>query len=97
MMESNIYLTILYEYYKELLTDKQKEYFEDYYFDNLTLSEIASNNDVSRNAIHKQIKDVENKLLEYENKLKLYEKSKKINKLIENIDENIKEEIKELL
>ena len=53
-----ITLTILYDYYKELLTNKQREYFEDYYFDNLTLSEIADNNDVSRNAIHKQIKDV---------------------------------------
>jgi len=96
-MEKKLYLTILYEYYKDLLTEKQKEYFEDYYFDNLTLSEIASNNDVSRNAIHKQIKDVESKLLEYEEKLKLYEKSEKINKLIENIDERIREEIKELI
>ena len=39
-MEKKLYLTILYEYYKDLLTEKQKEYFEDYYFDNLTLSEI---------------------------------------------------------
>ena len=96
-MKGNLHLTVLYEYYKDLLTAKQMEYFEDYYFDNLTLSEIADNNGVSRNAIHKQIKDVENKLIEYESKLKLLEKSEKINKLIENIDEKIKEEIKELL
>lgn len=96
-METKMHLTILYEYYKELLTVKQREYFEDYYFDNLSLSEIATNNEVSRNAIHKQIKDVENKLLEYENKLKLHEKSKKISALLENVDERIKEEIKELL
>ena len=96
-MDNILHLTVLYEYYKELLTEKQREYFEDYYFDNLTLSEIATNNEVSRNAIHKQIKDVENKLLEYEFKLKLHEKSEKINELLKDVDEKIKEEIKELL
>ena len=60
-MEENIYITNLYDCYGELLTDKQKEYFLDYYFDNLTLSEIADNNSVSRNAIHKQLKEAENK------------------------------------
>ena len=70
-MEENIYITNLYDCYGELLTDKQKEYFLDYYFDNLTLSEIADNNSVSRNAIHKQLKEAENKLKEYESKLKL--------------------------
>lgn len=94
-MEENIYITNLYDCYGELLTDKQKEYFLDYYFDNLTLSEIADNNSVSRNAIHKQLKETENKLKEYESKLKLYEKKEKILDLIK--DEKIKEKIKELL
>ncbi|MCI5879276.1 MAG: hypothetical protein MRZ34_00605 [Bacillales bacterium] len=94
-MEENIYITNLYDCYGELLTDKQKEYFLDYYFDNLTLSEIADNNSVSRNAIHKQLKEAENKLKEYESKLKLYEKKEKILDLIK--DEEIKEKIKELL
>lgn len=94
-MEENIYITNLYDCYGELLTDKQKEYFLDYYFDNLTLSEIADNNSVSRNAIHKQLKETENKLKEYESKLKLYEKKEKILDLIK--DEEIKEKIKELL
>jgi len=97
-MKEEIYLTSLYDYYKDLLTLKQKEYFEDYYFDNLTLSEIASNNDVSRNAIHKQIKDVESKLLEYEEKLKLYEKRKKLDNIIDGIeDKDLKEMLKELI
>lgn len=90
-------LTILYDYYCELLTDKQKLYFEDYYFDNLSLQEIADNNNISRNAVHNSLKDIENKLNYYEDKLKLYEKSKEINKLIENIDEDIKNKIKELI
>jgi len=56
-MEETIHLNNLYDYYKELLTEKQKQYFEDYYQNNLTLSEIAENNNISRNAVHKQLKE----------------------------------------
>ena len=38
----------LYDYYQGLLTDKQREYFEDYYFENYTIQEIADNNEVSK-------------------------------------------------
>lgn len=97
-MEERIYLGILFDYYGTLLTDKQKMYFEDYYFNNLTLSEISTNNNISRNAIHKQIKDASEKLIWYESNLKLYEKSKKINKILQKIEnEKLKEEIKELI
>ena len=87
----------LFDYYGDLFTDKQKEYFTDYYFNNLTLQEIADNNGVSRNAIHKNIKDILNKLDYYEEKLKLLSNKKKIEKIIENIDDDIKERIKELI
>lgn len=49
-------LIMLYDYYGELLSDSQKEYFMDYYFNNLSLGEIADNLKISRNAVHKQIK-----------------------------------------
>ena len=90
-------ITILYDYYGELLTDRQQLYFEDYYFSNLSLQEIAENNNVSRNAVHKSLKDIIDKLHYYEDKLKLYEKGKEINKLIENIDDDLKNRIKELI
>ncbi len=96
-MEEQILLTNLYDYYKELLTNKQQNYFEEYYFNNLSLSEISENYNVSRNAIHKQLKEISSKLLEYEEKLKLLNKSKKIKKLIENIDEKLKKEIESLI
>lgn len=51
-------LIMLYDYYGELLSDSQKEYFIDYYFNNLSLGEIADNLEISRNAVHKQIKSV---------------------------------------
>ena len=96
-MEEQILLTNLYDYYKELLTNKQQNYFEEYYFNNLSLSEISENYNVSRNAVHKQLKEISSKLLEYEEKLKLLNKSKKIKKLIENIDEKLKKEVESLI
>ena len=93
----NIHYVELFDYYGELFTDKQKEYFVDYYFNNLTLQEIADNNSVSRNAVHKNIKDIIKKLDYYESKLNLYENKKKIQKLIENMDKEIKEKIEELI
>lgn len=97
-MQERLYLIDLYDYYGDLLTDKQKVYFEDYYFNNLSLAEISENYDISRNAIHKQLKEVENKLLHYEEVLTLYNKKNKIEKILEQIlDENIKNQIKELI
>jgi len=93
----NIYYSSLFDYYGDLFTDKQKEYFIDYYFNNLTLQEIADNNNVSKNAIHKNIKDITKKLEYYEEKLNLYNNKKKIEELIKDINENIKEKIEELI
>lgn len=96
-MEQRDYLIILYDYYGELLSDDNKKYFEDYYFDNLSLGEIADNASISRNAVHKHIKSAEAKLMFYEEKLKLYEKDKHLRELIKTInDEKIKEKIEEI-
>lgn len=97
-MEKNVYLTILFDYYSNLLTDGQKKYFQNYYFDNLSLSEISENMNVSRNAVHKQLKVIEEKLNFYEDTLKLYDKDKKLTEIINTIsDPKIKEKLKELL
>ena len=97
-MEENIYITQLFDYYGSLLTDKQREYFINYYIENLSLSEIAENFDVSRNAVFKQIKEAENKLKFYEENLNLLKNSIEISKLLENIkDKKIKDEIERLI
>ena len=96
-MENQVLLCILYDYYGELLTDKQKKYFKDYYFENLSLSEMSENYDISRNAIHKNLKETEEKLLYYEKVLKLYEKNKKIKKIIDNLDDDLKNKLLELI
>lgn len=97
-MDERLYLINLYDYYGDLLTQKQKDYFEEYYFNNLTLLEISENYEVSRNAVHKQLKEVEEKLKHYEQCLKIYKKHKRIEELTKLISEKeIKEEILELL
>lgn len=96
-MEFRDYIIILYDYYKDLFNDKQQEFFEDYYFNNLSLGEISNNVGVSRNAIHKSIKLVEDRLMFYEDKLNLYNKSKQISELLTKVPEDIKIKIEELL
>lgn len=96
-MDKTIYLINLYDYYGDLLTNKQREYFKDYYFHNLSLSEISENYEISRNAVHKSLKDIENKLLRFEEVLKDYEKSIKIKEIIKNLDKEIKDKIEELI
>ena len=76
-MNERDYLIILYDYYGDLLSDDNRRYFEDYYFDNLSLAEIAQNDNVSRNNVHKHLKSCEEKLLFYEEKLGLYKKNKR--------------------
>jgi len=97
-MENKIYLTNLFDIYGDLLTEKQIAYFKDYYFDDLSLSEMSENYNVSRNAVHKQIKDVVSKINSYEEKLNLYNKKQKIYDIMTKVeDKELVKRIKELL
>ena len=97
-MEEYVYYNELYDLYGELLTDKQRKYFEDYYFDNLSFSEMAEDYDVSRNAAFKQVHIVMDKLDELEKKLHLLDKKKKIIDIIDNTkDENMRKKLEELI
>ena len=97
-MEKLVYLNNLYDLYGILLTEKQQTYFEEYYFNNLSYGEISEKYNISRNACFKQLKIIEDKLFDYEKKLKLYYKKEKINAIIKLIDDKkIKEELENLL
>ncbi len=97
-MEEVLYFNELYDLYGELLTKKQRKYFEDYYFNNLSFSEMAENYSVSRNAIFKQIHIVTDKLQEYEQILKLLEKRRKLEKIMEKVnDKEILQSLEELI
>ncbi|MDD2505437.1 MAG: sigma factor-like helix-turn-helix DNA-binding protein [Bacilli bacterium] len=90
-MDNYIYYSSLYDYYGKLLTETQQKYFEDYYFNNLSLQEIANNYNVSKNAISKTLIDVNTKLDDYELKLSLYKNKEIIKKTLINNDKEYKQ------
>lgn len=97
-MKELVYYTMLYDIYGNLLTDKQQEYFEAYYFNNLSLSELANIYNISRNAVHKQLKETVNKLENYESNLKLALKNELLESIITEIsDEELKRKIQKVI
>ena len=68
-MEKHIEVSMLCQIYGKMLTDKQYEMINDYYNNDLSLSEIAENNNITRQAVRDVIKKGENKLFELEEKL----------------------------
>lgn len=96
-MEERDYLILLYDFYSELFNEKQKRYFEDYYFNNLSLGEMSENFNLSRNAIHKSIKMIEEKLYFYEEKLGLYKKREELDRILLDIkDDKVREKLENL-
>lgn len=83
-MEDLVYYSELYDLYQNLLTEKQKRYFEEYYFENLSLKEIADQYQISRNAVYRQIKFTKNLLDDYEDKLGLRKKKEKLEKVLDD-------------
>lgn len=78
---------LLYDFYGELLTDHQKEIYEQFVLEDLSLSEIAESAGISRQGVHDLIKRC-NKLLEgYEAKLHLVEKFLSVKKKVQEINE----------
>ena len=96
-MDEVVYYNELYDLYGELLTEKQRKYFEDYYFNNYSFSEMATQYEVSRNAVFKQIHIVMDKLEEYEKVLGLKSKRERIMKVLEDAPSDIRNQIDEIL
>ena len=87
------YHIALFDTYKELLTEKQQEFFILYYYEDLSLKEIADFKNVSRNAVFDQIKKVNNILEEYEEKLKVFNKSVKLEEFATKLDADLSLEL----
>ena len=73
-MESKIELAYLYDFYGELLNEHQRQIYEDFVLNDLSLGEIASEEGISRQGVHDLIKRCSKKLQDYEDKLHLVEK-----------------------
>lgn len=84
-MERKIEIGILCDIYANLLTKKQYSILNNYFNDDLSLSEIAENNNITRQAVNDIVRKGENKLLDYEKKLGIMKKTLNQEKLIQNI------------
>ena len=98
MMNDVFYLNDLFDIYGELLTDRQRDYFKDYYFNNMSYGEIADKYNISRNAIYKQLGSATDKLNELEDILKIYKNNKKIREIINKCsDKKIISELEKII
>ena len=84
-MEKKVEISILWQIYGKMLTDKQYEYIDYYYNKDLSLSEIAEISEITRQAVRDIIKKGERKLFEFEEKLLFMKKTINQEKQIEHI------------
>ena len=84
-LEEVVELSLLYDFYGELLSDNAKRAFEGYVLEDMSLSELSEETGISRQGIYDTVNRTVNKLRLYEKKLKLVEKF-----------ENMKQEVDEI-
>jgi uncharacterized protein len=99
-----IRVNMLFDFYSELLTDKQQTFLRHYYDDDYSLGEIAAEFKISRQAVYEHIKRAEHMLEEYESKLHLLDKHDKrklcherLRLTVETISDTYKQEIFSIL
>ena len=78
-MSKDLSISVLMDFYGELLTDKQKDTLELYYDRDYSLAEIAQDMDISRQGVRDFIKRGEKQLCEFEEKLEMVRKYNDIN------------------
>ncbi len=84
-MEKNVKVGMLLNIYGKLLTEKQYDFLDNYYNSDLSLSEIAENMNITRQAVRDNIKKGENKLFEFEEKLGIMKKTLQQDKKISEV------------
>ena len=84
-MEEKVILSMLIQTYGKLLTEKQYQIMDDYYNNDLSLSEIAQNHNITRQAVRDIIKKGEKKLFEFEEKLLFMKRTLNTEKKIEKV------------
>jgi hypothetical protein len=86
-LDEIVQLSILYDFYGELLTDHKKQIFEDYVLNDLSLSEIAALKGISRQGVYDVFKRCSQELRDYEDKLGLVKKFKSVKEKLNRIKE----------
>ena len=90
-METKIELAYLYDFYGELLNEHQRQIYEDFVLNDLSLAEIAAEEGISRQGVHDLVKRTSKKLMDYEKKLHLVEKFMTIKENVGEIHELAKQ------
>ena len=85
-LEELEYKGMLYDFYGELLTQHQKKVYEDAVFNDLSLSEIADEQGISRQGVHDLIRRCDRILAGYEDKLHLVERFSRIKRNVQQIN-----------
>ena len=88
MFEKDLSLSLLYDLYGPLLSEKKREAFEGYYLSDLSLSEIAAETGTSRQAVRDLIARTSSELMQCEEKLGLLAKRKKLNSFCDELEKN---------
>ncbi|MFR4512760.1 MAG: YlxM family DNA-binding protein [Clostridium sp.] len=86
-MEKIVEQGLLYDFYGELLTEHQRRIYEDMVLNDLSPSEIAKEQGISRQSVHDLKKRCDKILEEYETKLQLVAKFMKIREMIRELDD----------
>jgi hypothetical protein len=86
-MEKFVERTLLYDFYGELLTERQKQVYENVVLDDFSLSEVASDLGISRQGVHDMIRRCDKALEDYENKLHLVHRFLMIRGQVKKIQE----------
>ncbi len=76
-MENIVRIGILFDFYGKLLSDRQYDAIELYYIHDLSLSEIGEELDISRQSVYETLKRGEEKLIDYEENLRLVRKDRR--------------------
>lgn len=84
----NLDIVLLADYYGEMLTENQRKFIEYYYSDDLSLSEIAQNEGITRQGVRDAVKRAEAQLYDMENKLGFAERSRKVNEALDAIKQS---------
>ena len=90
-MAKNLDVVLLADFYGEMLTDNQRKFIEYYYSDDLSLSEIAQNEGITRQGVRDAVKRAETQLYDMEKKLGFAERTRKITEALDVVMENIEE------
>ena len=84
-MERIVVQGLLYDFYGDLLTEHQRKIYEDVVYNDLSLTEIAQENGISRQGVHDLVRRCNHILQEYEDKLHLVERFMKIRSRVEQL------------